>query len=159
MSQFKNLFKFIESIDLKKNVNDFSVSDFPDFLSEAKLALNSLDISSSKETTVRTFLNRILGCKVKLQNLLFNLFESLLEAEITLAKMEHRYYEGIFDIDYSKSLILNHNFQTYQLTDKRKVYLQSLSVKNGIAWNNIYKIFLNYNANSNVTKNRLYYPI
>ena len=82
-----------------------------------------------------------------------------MEAEITLAKMEHRYYEGIFDIDYSKSLILNHNFQTYQLTDKRKVYLQSLSVKNGIAWNNIYKIFLNYNANSNVTKNRLYYPI
>jgi hypothetical protein len=100
-----------------------------------------------------------LGCKVKIQNGLFSYFDSLLEAEITLAKLEQRYDEGIFDIDYSKSIILNHNFQTFQLTDKRKVYLHSLSVKNGIAWNDIYEIFLNNKPNINCTKNGFYYPI
>ena len=98
-----------------------------------------------------------MGCEVGIQNALFNYFDSLLEAEITLAKMEQRYDNGIHDIDFSKSQILNHNFQTYNLMDKRKVFLHSLCLKNGITWNDIYEIFLNNKAN-HFNKNGFYYP-
>ena len=50
----------------------------------------------------------------------------------SIAQLEERYDEGWFDIDYSKGIILYHNFQTFQLTNKRKVYLHSLSVKNSL---------------------------
>ncbi|GMH33357.1 hypothetical protein BSKO_01191 [Bryopsis sp. KO-2023] len=47
---------------------------------------------------VRRFLNRLLGLPISTQTILFNYFAGSLEAEITMAKAEGRYSEGVSDL-------------------------------------------------------------
>jgi C-terminal domain on Strawberry notch homologue len=47
---------------------------------------------------VRRFLNRILGLPVHRQNLLFNYFGAILQAELRQAKAEGRFSEGMSDL-------------------------------------------------------------
>jgi hypothetical protein len=51
---------------------------------------------------VRRFLNRLLGLPIHRQNLLFNYFCAVLQADIRLAKAEGRYCEGLSDLPASK---------------------------------------------------------
>jgi len=47
---------------------------------------------------VRRFLNRILGLRVRGQNLLFGYFTEVLAAEVKAAKAEGKYSEGVSDL-------------------------------------------------------------
>jgi hypothetical protein len=76
------------------------------FLIEAGEALKTLNFARSDgrkegqktDSLLRTFLNRILGVPVKLQNQIFSLFQHLLQAHIRVAKLNNTYDEGIVDI-------------------------------------------------------------
>eukprot|EP00775_Hariotina_reticulata_P007699 gene7699-7898_t len=58
--------------------------------------------STSKDLgDVRRFLNRLLGLPLGRQNLLFNYFAATLAAEITAARAEGRYNEGVSDLQGS----------------------------------------------------------
>ena len=135
---------------------------FPNFFSEAKQALNGVDLNpflskAAKKITVKTFLNRLLGCNVEIQNALFNYFESALEAEIALAKKEGRFDEGINDMDLSNRDILKHFIEEYTLKDKRKVDLHFICVKVGLPWHLCEEIYKK-NITDGVNKNGFYYP-
>eukprot|EP01026_Neomeris_dumetosa_P055111 TRINITY_DN49881_c0_g1_i1.p1 TRINITY_DN49881_c0_g1~~TRINITY_DN49881_c0_g1_i1.p1 ORF type:complete len:395 (+),score=36.28 TRINITY_DN49881_c0_g1_i1:133-1317(+) len=59
--------------------------------------------SKSKESTdVKRFLNRLLGCTVFEQFVIFNYFAACLAAEINLAKLDGTYNEGVSDLPGSK---------------------------------------------------------
>ena len=59
------------------------------FLTEAKEALKNVDLMTvDKRFPVKTFLNRLLGCQVEIQNAIYEYFGSALENEIILAKRE-----------------------------------------------------------------------
>lgn len=51
---------------------------------------------------MRRFLNRLLGLPVHRQNLLFNYFCAVLQADIRTAKAEGRYSEGMSDLPASQ---------------------------------------------------------
>mmetsp|Transcript_11231 Transcript_11231/g.27797 ORF Transcript_11231/g.27797 Transcript_11231/m.27797 type:complete len:1266 (+) Transcript_11231:163-3960(+) len=97
---------FNEAVLPEEGLNDFraSVGDINAFLGQAAEALKTLNFSKSDATKsgekslLRTFLNRILGVPVKLQNQIFSLFQDLLQAHIRVAKMNNTYDEGIVDI-------------------------------------------------------------
>jgi len=59
---------------------------------------NSKNNSSSKDADVKRFLNRLLGASVSRQTLLFNYFMAILSLEISAAKAEGRYVEGVSDL-------------------------------------------------------------
>ena len=107
--------------------------------------------------TVKTFLNRLLGCNVEIQNALFNYFESALEAEIALAKKEGRFDEGINDMDLSNRDILKHFIEEYTLKDKRKVDLHFICVKVGLPWHLCEEIYKK-NVSDGINNNDFYYP-
>jgi hypothetical protein len=59
------------------------------FLTEARDALTNVDLMTvDKKFPVKTFLNRLLGCPVEIQNAIYEYFGSALENEIILAKRE-----------------------------------------------------------------------
>ena len=133
---------------------------FPNFFSEAKQALNGVDLNpflseGPKVIAVKTFLNRLLGCNVAIQNALFDYFESALEAEIALAKKEDRFDEGINDMDLSNRDILKHFIEEYTLKDKRKLQLHFICVKIGLPWHKCEEIYQKSLTNE---INGFYYP-
>lgn len=79
---------------------------------------------SAKELgDVRRFLNRLLGLPVHRQNLLFNYFSAVMQAEIRAAKAEGRYSEGMSDLPASQisrelePQVCAHIAQHYKLYD------------------------------------------
>ena len=93
------------------------------FFAEAKKALHGVDLSKPQDTkrfTVKTFLNRLLGCHVNIQNSIFEYFESALESEIILAKREgNQYNKALFNVWMSLS--------THMCAD-RKLYIAHTQV-------------------------------
>ena len=59
---------------------------------------SSSSSSTSRDADVKRFLNRLLGASVSRQTLLFNYFMAILSLEISAAKAEGRYVEGVSDL-------------------------------------------------------------
>jgi hypothetical protein len=133
------IMKVVRSIKLKKPIEHIDIPEYDgDFFEDAKNGLEGIDIGNTDSNSgynVKTFLNRILGMPVNIQNSLFEYFDSTLEFEIKLAKMEKRYDDGINVLDLSKRDIINETTDTYMLNDGRKVDLHSLNVQSGMSWN------------------------
>ena len=98
-------------------------------------------MNSDKGCTVKTFLNRILGCEVKIQNKLFDYFVAVLNSEIDLAKKENRYDEGINEIDLTKKDIIGETSETFLLKDDREVSLHTIQVKAGMPWSEVFELY------------------
>lgn len=85
------------------------------------------------------FLNRILGMKVELQNLLFKYFSDTLNAIITQAKRSGRYDQGILDVGLTDEdnveLVKTHTILRKHATGTAKIEVHVLTVERGLSWN------------------------
>ena len=82
ISSIKNS-HFLENVRVPLNYSQVQ------FLAEAKIALQGVDLmKADKKLEVKTFLNRLLGCPVEIQNSIFEYFGSAMENEKILAKRE-----------------------------------------------------------------------
>ncbi len=84
------------------------------------------------------FLNRILGLKVELQNLLFKYFSDTLAAIISNAKRAGTYDQGILDVGLTEEdtveLVKTHAFTRKHATGQAKIELHQLQVERGLDW-------------------------
>ena len=79
----------IMHLDFLENVQIPSNYFQAQFLAKAKQALQDVDLMMlDKKFEVKTFLNRLLGCPVEIQNSIFEYFGSAMENEKILAKRE-----------------------------------------------------------------------
>ena len=89
-------------------------------------AAEQVDILRDK-VTVKTFLNRIIGMEVEFQNILFVLFNLMVDANIAVAKKEGRYSDGVTDVAGEHIAIkkgpikLNSNMEHYAIQVDRGV--------------------------------------
>eukprot|EP00094_Tigriopus_californicus_P001238 TCALIF_01199-PA protein Name:"Similar to sno Protein strawberry notch (Drosophila melanogaster)" AED:0.08 eAED:0.09 QI:0/0/0/0.88/1/1/9/0/1282 len=87
---------------------------------------------------ISKFLNRILGMKVHLQNMLFKYFSDTLEAIISQAKRSGKYDQGILDVGVSEEdhveLVRTHSFKQKHATGTAKIELHVLHVERGMSW-------------------------
>ena len=110
--------EFMEEVDYGSRLNnlkgtpDFIAEVHPgktpgdslrQFLQDAREALEAAgygpeDYSKAKAAKLKTFLNRVLGVKLELQNLIFRYFMWLMSERITKDKNSGEYQEGIVDI-------------------------------------------------------------
>ena len=125
------------------------------FFIEAKQALYGVELDD-KKITVKTFLNRLLGCTVEVQNAIFDYFEAGLENEIILAKREGRFENGIDSIDLSSKDILDTKIETISLRDNRKIFLHQYKVKDGMNFKEVFAIN-SKNSNTGQNMNGFYY--
>ena len=68
------------------------------YLEAADDALAAVGVGGAKRPTVKTFLNRLLGLPVGMQNKLFSHFTALHEAAIKAAKDNNDYDDGVVDV-------------------------------------------------------------
>ena len=109
-------------VDLPEFSALVSDAELPAFLAGAK---DQLELCGMRKPTqgfrgqgckVKTFLNRILGIQVDLQNQIFALFSDLLQAHIRVAKQNNSYDEGIVDIA-AQNVVVRQETELYR--DKR----------------------------------------
>lgn len=112
-------------------------------LNEAGLSSTSLYRHNAKKMRVKTFLNRLLGIKVDIQNFIFAFFQELLEYHIKVAKANHKYSEGIVDIASEKTTVLEHT-ELYKCprTDATTQYVR-LSCDRGVSWEKAMELYEN----------------
>ncbi|PIK62947.1 hypothetical protein BSL78_00074 [Apostichopus japonicus] len=80
--------------------------------------MNSHSIKDAYIKDVSKFLNRILGLKVKKQNMIFNFFYECMQANIAAAKKEGRYSEGLLDITASSINIVGQPTEVFKDANK-----------------------------------------
>eukprot|EP00096_Caligus_rogercresseyi_P012895 TRINITY_DN5561_c0_g1_i2.p1 TRINITY_DN5561_c0_g1~~TRINITY_DN5561_c0_g1_i2.p1 ORF type:complete len:818 (-),score=270.21 TRINITY_DN5561_c0_g1_i2:358-2670(-) len=84
------------------------------------------------------FLNRILGLKVDIQNMLFKYFSDTLDAIISQAKRSGKYDQGILDVGLTEEdhveLVKTHTFKRKHATGIAKIELHVLHVERGLSW-------------------------
>ncbi len=84
------------------------------------------------------FLNRILGLKVELQNVLFKYFSDTLAYIVSQAKREGRYDQGILDVGLTEEdhveLVKTLAFHRKHATGTAKIELHVLHVERGLSW-------------------------
>uniref|UniRef100_A0A0K2TS10 Protein strawberry notch n=1 Tax=Lepeophtheirus salmonis TaxID=72036 RepID=A0A0K2TS10_LEPSM len=84
------------------------------------------------------FLNRILGLKVHIQNMLFKYFSDTLDAIISQAKRTGKYDQGILDVGLTEEdrveLVKTHTFKRKHATGVTKIELHVLHVERGLSW-------------------------
>uniref|UniRef100_A0A7S1DLR9 SP-RING-type domain-containing protein n=2 Tax=Hemiselmis andersenii TaxID=464988 RepID=A0A7S1DLR9_HEMAN len=96
--------------DFRATIGDVNVRDFLRDAGKALQALGFVRTNANKagdKSLLRTFLNRILGVPVRLQNQIFALFQDLLQSHIRVAKLNNTYDEGIVDIAASAVNLLS----------------------------------------------------
>ena len=107
-------------------------------------------------TSVKLFLNRLLGCTCTIQNEIFEYFERALEAEIILAKKEARFEECINEFDLSSKEIVSNVTNSYLLSDSRTIQLSRMLVRLGMNWDEASDLYTKTNADDGL--NGFYYP-
>ena len=141
--------RLIENIALPENYSK------EQFFREARQAIYGVDLDE-KKMTVKTFLNRLLGCTVAIQNEIFDYFEAALENEISLAKREGRFESCIDSIDLSLKDILDRQVENISLKDNRQIQLHQFKVKDGMNFKEVFGIN-SKNAESGPNLNGFYY--
>jgi hypothetical protein len=113
-----------------------------EFSINAKSALIGVELTSAANPPllVNKFLNRLLGCEVEIQNLIFKYFESALETEILTAKREGSFDNGVENIDLTLKEILNKKCETFKLKDHRNIYFHSFNIKDGMSFKEVFAI-------------------
>ncbi|KAJ8030843.1 Protein FORGETTER 1 [Holothuria leucospilota] len=97
--------------------------------------MNSHSIKDSYVKDVSKFLNRILGLKVKKQNMIFNYFYECLQATIATAKKEGKYNEGLLDISASSVDIIGQPTEVFKDANKSTPTRHvSLTIDRGMSW-------------------------
>ena len=153
--------KIIDSIKSSRLLENAALPDNyseQDFFQEANQAIDGvdLDVSENKKNIVKTFLNRLLGCTVDIQNAIFEYFENAFESEIALAKREGRFECGINSIDLSSKCIFDIQVENTPLKDNRQIQFYQFKVKDGMNFEEVLGIN-SKNAESGPNMNGFYY--
>ena len=118
--------EFSESLRLRRPWRDFDVSfldpsaeaadesdkekekKFKIFAEEAKRAFLDAGLELGKDIKINTFLNRLLGLKLKLQTQVFSYWHVIMEELIRDAKKTGKFQEGILDIGSELAMVKEH---------------------------------------------------
>ncbi len=156
----KQVINSIKALHAIENVTTPANMSVNQFLLEAKEAIEGVDLGESNgeskksPMSAKTFLNRILGCPVDIQNSIFNYFDSALEKEIATAKREGRYENGVENIDLSKRDIIEKKVDVIKLKDNRQISFNKLRVKDGMTFKEAFGI---HERNKDTHLNGFYY--
>ena len=97
--------------------------------------------SSARNSTVKVFLNRILGLEPECQNAVFGYFGLAIKAVIAQAKQEGKYDEGFDDIRGRNAILVNNTQLFHDPQTQCTVSHAQVKVDRGLNWHEVLDIY------------------